>query len=251
NNSKGKVNRFTSYFSAGLDVDGKPVLKVVSSEVPVDDNDLTGWIRYYVTGPDGVTCVEKVEMIRIVFANSVVWLGDSLTQGSLGSPNNNLDNAPYVKLRAYLNMPVEGYGFWAYNTRQIFSAYRNTHKQKVDPEKAYVFWVGSCDWFHDGAANTNTGPVIKQIDDFLASGKVTRYVVLGTTARRELRDGEKYKTINNALKAHYGEHYMDVVEIIDREGNGYSRDQVHLTQNSYDAIAYALGDKLKSMGYVK
>ncbi|MBR4575087.1 MAG: InlB B-repeat-containing protein [Lachnospiraceae bacterium] len=178
---------------------------------------------------------------------TIVWLGDSLTQGSLGDKGDNLDNAPYVRLAGKVDVPVEGYGFYGYKTREIFDAYQYDCGQSIDPGKIYIFWVGSCDWVDDGRANSETGPVIAQIDDFLCKkGRIKNYIVLGTTSRHRL--GNKYIPINRDLSEHYGSHYMDVIDIINRYG--YSSDRTHLSQASYDAIADAVYDKMKRLGYL-
>ena len=180
---------------------------------------------------------------------AIVWLGDSLTQGSLGDKDDNLANAPYVRLQKKVDVPVEGYGFYGYNTHDIFWVYTDETQlaQQIDPAKVYIFWVGSCDWAPSEGPNANTAPVIKQIDDFLAhNGGVKNYIVIGTTSRHRL--GDLYIPINNDLKAHYGIHYMDCIDIINKFG--YSEDRTHLSQASYDSIADAVYDKLKALGYI-
>ena len=179
---------------------------------------------------------------------AIVWLGDSLTQGSLGDNNDNLENAPYEKLREMVDVPVEGYGMYAYNTHDIFWVYidEGHFNQKVDPDKTYIFWVGSCDWAPDDSVNSDTAPVIAEIDNFIARGPLTNYIVLGTTSRWRL--GDLYIPINKDLAAHYGSHYMDVIDIINKYG--YSPDNTHLSQESYDAIAEAVYNKLKTLGYI-
>lgn len=184
----------------------------------------------------------------------IVWLGDSLTQGALGHKNDNLKNAPYEKLKRIisensLNVPVQGMGLWGYNTREIFTTYKRNNQ--IDPNKTYIFWVGSNDWVNDDGPNTNTGPVIEQINEFLSeNGGVNQYIVIGTTARWKLKNENRYITINTALKEEYDDNYMDVISIIEREGNGYSSDKTHLTQASYDAIAEAVYDKLVELNYL-
>ncbi len=182
-------------------------------------------------------------------AKAIVWLGDSLTQGSLGDENDNLANAPYEKLKQMVNVPVEGYGMYGWKTHDIFWAYIDEahFNQDVDPEKTYIFWVGSCDWCPDDSVNSDTAPVIAEIDGFLArGGGIKNYIVLGTTSRWRL--GDLYIPINKDLAAHYGNHYMDVIDIINKYG--YSPDNTHLSQGSYDAIAAAVYEKLKSLGYI-
>ena len=180
--------------------------------------------------------------------SAIVWLGDSLTQGSLGDDNDNLANAPYEKLRKMVNVPVEGYGMYGYNTHDIFWVYTDESQlnQKIDPDKAYIFWVGSNDWAPADSVNSDTAPVIAEIDSFIARGGLKNYIVLGTTSRWRL--GDLYISINNDLAAHYGSHYMDVIDIINKYG--YSPDNTHLSQESYDAIAAAVYEKLKALGYI-
>ena len=182
-------------------------------------------------------------------AKAIVWLGDSLTQGSLGGNNDNLPNAPYEKLKHLVNVPVEGYGIYGACTHDIFWLYLDEghYNQEPDPDKVYVFWVGSNDWVADGVPNTDTSKVIGEIDTFIKrESGVKNYIVIGTTSRYEL--GDMYIPINKELSAHYGNHYMDVIDIINKYG--YSSDNIHLSQESYDAIAAAVYDKLKSLGYI-
>lgn len=180
---------------------------------------------------------------------AIVWLGDSLTQGSLGDEDDNLDNAPYVRLSKKTDIPVEGYGFYGHNTHDIFWKYRDASQcgQEIDPQKIYIFWVGSCDWCPDEGPNADTAPVISQIDNFLSqNGGVKDYIVIGTTSRWRL--GDLYVPINSDLEKHYGSHYMDCIDIINK--CGYSEDKTHLSQASYDSIADAVYDKLKALGYI-
>lgn len=178
----------------------------------------------------------------------IVWLGDSLTQGSLGEKDDNLANAPYEKLQKLVDVFVDGYGFYGDKTNEIFYMYLDVDRcnQEVDPNKTYIFWVGSNDWVWDGSANADTAPVIEKIDSFLAKGPVTNYIVIGTTSRIDI--GDLYISINKDLEEHYKEHYMDVIDIINTYG--YSEDQVHLSQASYDAVAEAVYEKLKALGYI-
>ena len=179
---------------------------------------------------------------------AIVWLGDSLTQGSLGHNNDNLANAPYERLKKNVDIPVEGYGMYGVNTHDIFWVYHDESQmnQKIDNNKIYVFWVGSNDWVVDGEPNSNTEPVIKDIDKFIADGDLTDYVVIGTTSRWKL--GDLCIPINNDLRDHYGEHYLDIIDIINKFG--YCEDNTHLSQASYDSIADAVLDKMKALGYI-
>lgn len=182
-------------------------------------------------------------------AQPIVWLGDSLTQGSLGEDEDNLANAPYVRLAKKVSVPVEGYGLFGFNTNDIFRAYTSPKElgQTIDPNKTYILWVGSNDWVAFGDPNADTGHVMERIDQFLAEkGGIKQYIVMGTTSRYKL--GDLYIPINQDLAAHYGVHYMDVIDIINQYG--YSPDNTHLSQASYDAIADAVYAKLKAMGYI-
>lgn len=182
-------------------------------------------------------------------AQPIVWLGDSLTQGSLGEEDDNLANAPYVRLAKKVSVPVEGYGMFGFNTNDIFRAYTSPKElgKTIDPNKTYILWVGSNDWVAFGDPNADTGHVMERIDQFLAEkGGIKQYIVMGTTSRYKL--GDLYIPINQDLAAHYGVHYMDVIDIINQYG--YSPDNTHLSQASYDAIADAVYAKLKALGYI-
>ena len=192
---------------------------------------------------------------------TIVWLGDSLTQGSLGDDNDNFANAPYLRLAELSRRNVEGYGFYGYNTHDIFWVYSDEahENQRKDPNKTYIFWVGSNDWVVNGVANDNAAPVISEIDRFVASGGINNFLVLGTTARHELRSDSEgtegaaeaetnvYETINSQLREHYGIRYLDVNPAIPISG-GYGPDNVHLTQQSYDDVADLVDRKLKELG---
>ncbi len=218
----------------------------------------TGKVTVRGVGDYGGTKVLSFKIVKQSFFDGqpIVWLGDSLTQGGLGHKNDNLKNAPYEKLKKIigensLNVPVQGMGLWGKNTKEIFTEY--TRKNEIDPNRTYIFWVGSNDWV-GRTTNTDTEPVIQQIDDFLdQNGGVSQYIVIGTTSRKKLRkkyDDELcyYDKINIDLKNTYGEHYLDVIGIINE--HGYSPDDIHLTQASYDAIAEAVYDKLVELEYL-
>ncbi|MCR4739270.1 MAG: SGNH/GDSL hydrolase family protein [Lachnospiraceae bacterium] len=186
---------------------------------------------------------------------TIVWLGDSLTQGSLGHMDDNLDNAPYVKLAELSGATVEGYGYYGFTTHDILWSYTAPQHagQEKDPSKIYVLWCGSNDWTPGGEPNTETAGVISEMDSFLAGGNIDKYLILGTTARHELRgsdtEPERYKIINEDLKAHYGDRFLEVNGVISTE-TGYVADETHLTQESYDAVAEIVYEKLKDMGYL-
>lgn len=189
--------------------------------------------------------------------DTIVWLGDSLTQGSLGHDKDNIGNAPYVKLAKLSGRVIEGYGYYGYKTHDIFWVYvdEEHENQKKDSNKTYVFWVGSNDWVVDGKTNDNADSVIDEIDSFVSGGNITKYIVLGTTARYELRKDYKenngtdlYQSINDKLKEHYGDKYLDVNTVISIE-DGYGPDNIHLTQESYDAVAELVNKKIDDMGW--
>lgn len=192
---------------------------------------------------------EPVMEANVNTYSGIVWIGDSLTQGSLGGNNDNLPNAPYEKLKAYTNLPVEGYGYWGYKTHDIFWVYcdENHDNQRVSPDKLYILWVGSNDWAWNGEINTDTASVIAECEAFLNKGPVSNYLILGTTARIELREQiggvRACDIINAALKDHFGEHYMDVNEVIGELA--YVGDGVHLTQEAYDKVAAAVAQRIR------
>ena len=237
----------------------KPIEVTVPTETPVPDEELlpdepeeesakTDEPEETAAADDN-DISEKDTKETNVSGRTIVWLGDSLTQGSLGDDNDNLANAPYKKLQSLVSNKVEGYGLYGYKTHDIFWVYRDEghYHQSIDPDKIYIFWVGSCDWCPDDGENTDTAPVIAEIDSFLASGPVKDYIVIGTTQRWRL-GLERAKIINANLAAKYGSHYMDVIDII--AANGFSPDNTHLSQASYDAIAAAVCNKLKALGYI-
>ncbi len=200
---------------------------------------------------EAMTVEDVVRDIAKKPIKGIVWLGDSLTQGSLGENNDNLENAPYVKLADYTDIPVEGYGFYGYNTHDIFWVYTDDsqYNQETDKDKFYILWVGSNDWVrHKEPVNTDIEPIVAEIEHFLSRGPVENYLILGTTKRKELReeiDGRPaYEIINEKLKAYYGNRYMDVNDVIDDE-NGYVEDSIHLTQESYDRVAEKIGKLLQ------
>ena len=206
-----------------------------TAEVPAEDSEDTT-----TAGPDDDTPVK---------GQPIVWLGDSLTQGSLGDDNDNLAGAPYEKLKTLVDVPVEGHGFYGWNTHDVLWAYTAKEQlgQIADPHKTYIFWLGSNDWVVDGEPNADTAPVIKEIDRFLhLEGNIPNYIVIGTTSRHRLKD--LYLPINADLEEHYKEHYMDVIDIIN--WYGYSPDKTHLSQECYDAVAEAVYEKLKELGYI-
>lgn len=175
----------------------------------------------------------------------IVWLGDSLTQGSLGAENDNLAGAPYERLAMLCDKnPVEGHGYYAYFTDDIFRTYLESAEK--DPEHIYVLWVGSNDFtYRDEGAYED---VMASIDAFLGED-LKKFVVLSTPPRYELREGDVFSKINQALAAHYGEHYVEFTDRIPVP-EGFSGDQIHLSQESYDLVADAVYEKLKELKYI-
>lgn len=186
---------------------------------------------------------------------TIVWLGDSLTQGSLGDEYDNLIGAPCVILMNNYNLNVEGYGFYGNNTGAVLWRYTDeTQENQVrDPAKVYIFWLGSNDWVIDGQPNTDAESVITRLDDFISYGKIDKYIIMGTTARYELRVQESgkpmYEIINDKLENHYKNHYMDVIDIIGDDG--YGPDEIHLKAKTYEDVAQMVYNKLIEMGYIK
>ncbi len=180
----------------------------------------------------------------------IVWLGDSLTQGSLGDDNDNIENAPYKKLQAMVDVPVEGYGLYGHNTHDVLWAYTDAdhYDQIADPNKTYIFWLGSNDWGSPEGKNANTEPVIYEIDRFLnlEEGGIKNYIVIGSSSKKRL--GDLVISINKDLKEHYKDHYLDVEDISDKYG--YAPGNSHLSQEAYDAVAERVFEKLKQLGYI-
>lgn len=172
----------------------------------------------------------------------VIWLGDSLTQGSLGDDNHNKDNpqAPWRVLGEISGRNVTGVGFYGYTAHDIFWAYGEYDGIK-DPDITYVYWVGSND-FHDSPDNIKY--VIEETDRFNANAGITKYLMLGTTNRGDM-DPNAYIGINKGLEDHYGDRYLDIMPYVE-----FGPDSVHLTEASYRSIAEAVYNKLLSMNYL-
>ena len=270
NNDKGNVNNFRDNFKVSLN-DGELVLEHITTDYRSfdPDSDCRGWVEYSVTGLEGRKYPSNTETVKVRMlpfledesdvpqTTAIHWLGDSLTQGSLGEDGDNIAGAPYKRLEkdlqsgGFTEVGVEGLGLYGKKTGYILEKYKNNHT--VSPDIVYVFWVGSNDWVDWGAdpvVNTDTSGVIKKIDRFLLSeaGFCGKYIVIGTTDRKTLgRDNAI--TINKALKSHYKNHYVDILAIIDK--CGYSSDKTHLSQRSYNAIADMIYEKIREMKYVK
>ena len=169
----------------------------------------------------------------------VVWLGDSLTQGSLGDDNGNVDNpqAPWRVLKEISGYDVEGFGYYGFYTHDILWKWGNDGGEK-DPDTVYVFWVGSCDFRESQGAVTT---VIKEIDTFLRNGHLDKYIVMGTTPREELGVSGA-RNVNQKLEDKYGDKYLDILPYV-----VFGPDNLHLTESSYRAIAEVVYNKLKEL----
>lgn len=169
----------------------------------------------------------------------VVWLGDSLTQGSLGWDNNNKDNpqAPWRVLADISGWNVTGAGYFGYRTDEIFWSYTEFGGVK-DPSSIYVFWVGSNDF---ARSVDNIYPVMDSIDHFMEIDNLKKYLVLGTTNRGDM-DPNAYKGINQKFEEKYGDNYLDIMPYVE-----YGPDNIHLTESSSKAVAEAVYNKLKEL----
>ncbi len=169
----------------------------------------------------------------------IVWIGDSLTQGSLGDDNHDQNNpqAPYRVLGDISGLDVSGVGFFGYKTHDIFWAYGEYNGIK-DPDIVYIYWVGSND-FYESVDNIDN--VIDEIDRFNQNIGVKRYLVLGTTNRGDM-DPTAYIPINRRFSNTYKDRYLDIMPYVE-----YGSDGIHLTEESYAAVAQAVYDKLRAM----
>lgn len=169
----------------------------------------------------------------------IVWLGDSLTQGSLGDDNHNQNNpqAPWRVLGDISGLDVSGVGFFGYKTHDIFWAYGEYNGIK-HPDIVYIYWVGSND-FYESVDNIDN--VIDEIDRFNQNIGVKRYLVLGTTNRGDM-DPTAYIPINRRFSNTYKDRYLDIMPYVE-----YGSDGIHLTEESYAAVAQAVYDKLRAM----
>ena len=257
--TKGKTLTLKPVFNKGGNAPYNSAITWSSSDTSVATVSTSGVVTAKKAGTATITVraadggTESHCEVTVPAVQGIEWLGDSLTQGGLRSKNDNLANAPYVKLQKKLTanneiVPVYGLGLWGKNTSEIFSEYRS--KRTIDPNKVYVFWVGSNDWVLYDRIITDISDVADKTDSFLSkNGGVDKYIVIGTTSRYELdRKNEAWRTINAALKDHYGEHYLDIMDIIQTYGIG--PDRTHLTQASYDKIAEAVYNKIKELNYL-
>lgn len=171
----------------------------------------------------------------------IVWIGDSLTQGSTGEDNHNENNpqAPWRIHGEISGLNVAGAGFYGYHTHDIFWAYEE-YNGLIDPDVTYVYWVGSNDC-HDSPNDVKY--VIEETDRFNERAGITRFIMLGTTNRGDMPEGS-CDIFNKALSDHYGDKYLDILPYVE-----FGPDGVHLTEESYAAVASAVNDKLKAMGF--
>lgn len=172
----------------------------------------------------------------------VIWLGDSLTQGSLGDNNFNENNpqAPWRVLGEISGKKVSGMGLFGYKTHDIYWAYGEYGGIK-NPDIIYVHWVGSNDF---QASADSIEQVMEETDRFNKNTGITKYIVLGTPNRKDM-DPNTHTMVNERLAEHYGERYLDVMPYVD-----FVPDGVHLTVDSYRKVAEAVYEKLKSLGYI-
>ncbi len=184
----------------------------------------------------------------------VVWLGDSLTQGSLGDLDDNLANAPYERLKklcADRNVTVEGHGYYGYFTRDIFSTYIGSCKdgKAKDPSKVFVIWVGSNDYSDPGEDRAEMiARVDREIDNFVGN-EINKYIVVSHPPRVETVQDDYYKVVNEDLKNHYGDRFLDITSCAPFP-EGLVGDGIHLNQQAYDKVADAVYNKLAAMGYI-
>lgn len=171
----------------------------------------------------------------------IIWIGDSLTQGSLGDDNRNENNpqAPWRVLGELSGLNVAGAGYYGYNTNEIFWVY-GEHGGIKDPDITYIYWVGSNDFFK---SPDSIDQVIEEIDKFNTNGGITRYLVLGTTDRHDM-EPKAHIGINRVFEETYGDRYLDVIPYLE-----YGPDGVHLTEGSYAAVAGAVYEKLKQLNW--
>ena len=169
----------------------------------------------------------------------IIWIGDSLTQGSLGDDNHNENNpqAPWRVLGEISGRKVAGVGFYGYVTSDIFWAYGEYNGIK-DPDIIYVYWVGSNDFYR---SPDNVKNVIEETDRFNENAGITKFLMLGTTDRHDM-DPKAYIPINKTLEEYYGDKYLDIIPYVE-----YGPDGVHLTEESYAAVAAAVNDKLNEL----
>ena len=188
-------------------------------------------------------------------AAGIVWIGDSLTQGSLGDIDDNLENAPYVRLGKLCKDRgniVEGFGYYAFVTHDIFWRYGydrdNEGIEAKDPEKVYVLWVGSNDFALSEDPLSEVQAVEAQIDQFVGD-ELNQFIVLSHLPRAETKPDGLYQKINQALQAYYGVRFLDITSCAPVP-DGFQADEVHLTQSSYDKVADKVYGKLLEMGYI-
>ena len=169
----------------------------------------------------------------------VIWIGDSLTQGSLGDNNFNENNpqAPWRVLADISGWDVSGVGLYGFKTDDIFWTYSEYDGIK-DPSYIYVFWVGSNDFYE---SPDNIHKVIEETDTFMNNAGINKYLILGTTNRGDM-DPDAYIGINKVFEETYSPNYLDIMPYVE-----YGPDNIHLTEGSYRDIAEAVYKKLKEL----
>lgn len=206
----------------------------IGTDAPAEEETKPG-SKYIQASPDENSDDTQQEQKKDI--PDIVWLGDSLTQGSLGDDNHNQNNpqAPWRVLGEISGLNVAGAGFYGYTTHDIFWAYGEYNGIK-DPDITYIYWVGSNDFYQ---SPDNIGSVIEEIDNFNRNVGITDFLVLGTTNRHDM-DPNAYIPINKTFEETYGDKYLDIMPYVE-----YGPDGIHLTESSYAAIARAVYDKLK------
>lgn len=166
----------------------------------------------------------------------VIWLGDSLTQGSLGDDNGNVNNpqAPWRVVASKYGIDIIGYGYYGHNTHDLLWRYGEDGGKK-NSENIYVFWAGSNDFVN---SENGINDVLYEINRFVEAGNIDKYIVMGTTDREAL-GREKAVAINSMLKQAYGSKYLDILDYVE-----FGPDQTHLTVNSYSRIADVVYNKI-------
>ena len=212
----------------------------VSSSNRGDDPSLSSQEDKTQEGQDPTSLADPADQETEAQKNSdlpdIIWIGDSLTQGSLGDDNHNNNNpqAPWRVLGEISGLKVIGVGFYGYTTHNIFWAYSEYNGLR-DPQVTYVYWVGSNDC-HESPDNVKN--VIEETDRFNANNGITDFLMLGTTDRSDM-PAEYADSFNKALSDYYGDKYLDILPYVE-----YGPDGVHLTEESYAAVARAVYEKL-------